>query len=280
MRNWITLVVCTALLVVSSLAATAQADVRLTVFDCGYLHFEDVSPFSLTNDETAVRELFVPCYLIEHPEGRLLWDAGLPIGIAGEDPVELASGATMRYAVSLLDQMARQTLKPEDVDLVAFSHMHFDHVGAANLFSHAKLLIQQAEYQAAFVDKDDQVYDTTTPALFLDLADSEREMLKGDHDVFGDGSVVIVSAPGHTPGHQVLLVHLSNFGPLVLSGDLYHFRKSRELRRAPQFNSGAQQTLESMDKVEALIASEGATLWIEHDKALADTLRKAPAFYD
>ena len=280
MRKWIALLICTALLVVFSMAASAQADVRLTVFECGYLHFDDVSPFSLTNDETPVRELFVPCYLIEHQDGRLLWDAGLPIGIAGEDPVEFAPGATMRYAVSLLEQLARQALKPEDIDLVAFSHMHFDHVGAANLFSHAKLLIQQAEYQAAFVDKDEQVYDTTTPALFLDLADSEREMLQGDYDVFGDGSVLIVSAPGHTPGHQVLLVHLTNFGPLLLSGDLYHFRKSRELRRAPQFNSDVQQTLESMDKVEALIESAGATLWIEHDKALADTLRKAPAFYD
>ena len=143
MRNWIALLICTALLVVFSMAASAPGDVRLTVFDCGYLHFEDVSPFSLTNDETPVRELFVPCYLIEHQDGRLLWDAGLPIGIAGEDPVEIAPGATMRYAVSLIDQLARQNLKPEDIDLVAFSHMHFDHVGAANLFSHAKLLIQQ-----------------------------------------------------------------------------------------------------------------------------------------
>ena len=280
MRQWITLLICTDLLVVCNIAASAQADVRLTVFDCGYLYFEDISSFSLTNDETPVRELFVPCYLIEHPDGRLLWDAGLPIGIAGEDPVEFAPGATMRYAVSLPDQLARQNLKPEDIDLVAFSHMHFDHVGAANLFSHAKLLIQETEYQAAFVDQNDQVYDPTTPALYLDLADSEREMLKGDYDVFGDGSVLIVSAPGHTPGHQVLLLQLTNFGPLVLSGDLYHFRKSRELRRAPQFNSDAQRTLESMDKVEVLIKSEGATLWIEHDKALADTLRKAPAFYD
>lgn len=280
MRNWITLLICTQLLLACDIAGRAQAAVRLTVFDCGYLYFEDVSAFSLTNDETPVRELFVPCYLIEHQDGRLLWDAGLPIGIAGEDPVEFAPGATMGYGVSLTDQLARQNLKPEDIDLVAFSHMHFDHVGAANLFSHAKLLIQQAEYQAAFVDKNEQVYDPTTPALYLELADSEREMLNGDHDVFGDGTVLIVSAPGHTPGHQVLLVHLSNFGPLVLSGDLYHFRQSRELRRAPQFNSDAQQTLESMDKVEALIESAGATLWIEHDKALADTLRKAPAFYD
>ncbi len=98
--------------------------------------------------------------------------------------------------------------------------------------------------------------------------------------MFGDGSVVLVSAPGHTPGHQVLLLRLENFGPLILSGDLYHFRKNRELRRVPLFNTDAQQTLESMTKVEALIVAEGATLWIEHDQALADTLNKTPRFYD
>ncbi|MEM8769805.1 MAG: N-acyl homoserine lactonase family protein, partial [Pseudomonadota bacterium] len=110
--------------------------------------------------------------------------------------------------------------------------------------------------------------------------ENDREVLNGDHDVFGDGSVILVSAPGHTPGHQVLFLRLKNLGNLVLSGDLYHFRKSRELRRAPTFNYNAEQTFAAMDKVEALIEAEGATLWIEHDKALADTLVKAPDFYD
>ena len=101
-----------------------------------------------------------------------------------------------------------------------------------------------------------------------------------DTEVFGDGTVVLVSAPGHTPGHQVLLLRLANTGPLLLSGDLYHFAESRALRRAPTFNHDAEQTFASMDKVEALIAAEGATLWIEHEMALAETLDLAPAFYD
>jgi len=104
-------------------------------------------------------------------------------------------------------------------------------------------------------------------------------LLDGDHDVFGDGSVKILSAPGHTPGHQVLALELRELGPLVLSGDLYHFRKSRELRATPTFNTDRERTLRSMDKIEAYIAERGATLWIEHDAALADSIDLAPAYY-
>jgi glyoxylase-like metal-dependent hydrolase (beta-lactamase superfamily II) len=98
--------------------------------------------------------------------------------------------------------------------------------------------------------------------------------------VFGDGSVTIVSAPGHTPGHQMLLIELAKTGPVMLSGDLYHFRESRLLRRVPKFNYDAATSLRSIDAVEALLEKTHATLWIEHDKALADTLRKAPEFYE
>ena len=118
------------------------------------------------------------------------------------------------------------------------------------------------------------------PELYVDLIDAKRRTLNGDHDVFGDGSVKIISAPGHTPGHQVLYLELSNFGPLILSGDLYHFEASRELRRTPVFNTDAEETLRSMDKVEALIESTGATFWIEHSQELAESLNLAPAFYD
>lgn len=260
----------------AALPATA-ANVRLTVFDCGTIHVYDVRTFSLTNEETTVRELFVPCYLIEHPDGRLLWDAGLPLRMVGQGLIESPPDMAMAYETSLIDQLAELSLSPDDIDFAAYSHMHFDHVGAANAFSSAKLLIQDTEYQAAFVEKDNPYFQ---PDLYEELVDSEKEILSGDYDVFGDGSVVIISAPGHTPGHQVLLLKLDNFGPLILSGDLYHFRKSRELRRAPQFNVDAEQTFRSMDKVEALIKAEGATFWIEHDKALADTLDLAPAYYD
>jgi len=261
------------------LTGAAQADVRLFVFDCGSLHFDDVAGFGLTNDETPVREMFVPCYLIEHRGNgveRLLFDAGLPPGIVGRGSVELQPGVTMQYRRSLEDQLAELDLEPSDIDYVAFSHLHFDHVGSANVFTASVQLIQAAEYRAGFVDR----LEVYQPELFLGLAESPRRLLDGDHDVFGDGSVLLISAPGHTPGHQALLVKLEAPGPVLLSGDLYHFRRSRDLRRVPVFNTDPEQTLASMDKVEALLEREGATLWIEHDKALADTLRRPPAYYE
>ena len=124
----------------------------------------------------------------------------------------------------------------------------------------------------------------TTPvfdaSLYNGLADSTTRKLAGDYDVFGDGRVEILSLPGHTPGHQALYVELTNTGPIVLSGDLYHFRASRERRTTPVFNTDRGQTLASMARLEALLVERGATLWIEHDLALANTLKRAPDFHD
>lgn len=265
------------ILTLIALSGITQANVRLYVFDCGLIGAEDISPFSLSNDETPVRELFVPCYLIEHPEGRMVWDAGLPLALAGGGRVEQEGGVYQVYERSFIDQLADMNLATTDIDLVAFSHMHYDHVGAANAFTSSKLLIQDTEYAAAFDTPDNPYYQAD---LYMDLNSNERQILSGDHDVFGDGSVVIVRAPGHTPGHQVLLLRLANSGNLVLSGDLYHFQMSRKLRRAPIFNSDPEETFRSMDKVEALLEQENATLWIEHEKSLADTLNMAPAYYD
>ncbi len=260
------------------LPSIAWSDLKLTVFNCGELSFDDVTSFGLTNEETDVREMIVPCYLIEHPRGRLLWDTGLPQSVAGQGEMDVPGGGRMRYATSIIDQLAHQGLQPADIDLLAMSHFHFDHVGGANAFATSQLLIQQTEYDAAFLHPDKfPIFDT---ALYPDLPSAPKTLLNGDHDVFGDGQVMIISAPGHTPGHQVLLVRLKRTGPILLSGDLYHFRVSRQLKRTPSFNTDAPATLKSMDKVEDLIKSSGATLWIEHDMALAKTLRLAPAFYD
>ena len=106
------------------------------------------------------------------------------------------------------------------------------------------------------------------PALFAEIRKRRTRVLDGDFDVFGDGTARLISAMGHTPGHQVLYLELAEFGPLILSGDLYHFRISREQRRVPMFNVDKDLTLTAMDKIEALVASTGATFWIEHDAAL------------
>jgi N-acyl homoserine lactone hydrolase len=262
-----------ALMMVSMSALAAP---KLYLFDCGILAFDDVSMFNLKADETDVRELFVPCYLIEHDRGRLFWDGGLPLTVAAADGLVAQEGTDMGYERSVIDQLADMDLEPGDIEYVAFSHLHFDHAGVANAFVASHVLMQKAEWEAAF-GADSGFVETE---LFDELKNSEMTLLEGDYDVFGDGSVKIISAPGHTPGHQVLLVNLANTGPVLLSGDLYHFRANRSLRRAPDFNFDAAMTYESMDKVEAIIKDTGATLWIEHDKALADTLNKAPEFYD
>ena len=251
---------------------------KLSVLDCGWLGFADITLFGLSNEESPVREMFVPCYLIEHKGKKMIWDFGLPPNIVGAGVVEYVPGATMRYDVSIIDQLKTLGLEPRDIDFIAPSHLHFDHAGALSLFKGSTLLIQKAER--------DSVVDAATenvaidPSLFAGMEDTPTVQLEGDHDVFGDGKVVIYSTPGHTAGHQVLFIDLENTGKVVLSGDLYHFRFSRENQRTPEFNFSRDQTLESMERVEALLEEKDATLWIEHDHALADTLKKSPAFYD
>ena len=259
-------------------ASTSFAGPKLYIFDCGYFKFDDISMFSLKADETDVREMFVPCYLIEHENGRLLWDGGLPIEMAGKPMHYERPGAQVEYKRSVVDQLGDLGLSPEDIELAAYSHFHYDHVGAANVFAGSTLLIQQTEYDAAFLEPEKNP--VFNPALYSELKDSKKVILNGDHDVFGDGTVIIIAAPGHTPGHQTLLLKLENTGPIMLSGDLYHFEASRALRRTPVFNTNAEQTLRSFDKVEAILEETGATLWIEHNKALADTLKKSPEYYD
>ena len=255
---------------------STEDSLKLYVMDCGELGFTDISLFSVSNDETAVRTMFVPCYLIDHPEGTLLWDAGLDPALVGKGR-HSENGMYQVYEKSVMDQLREIGHAPEEINLMALSHMHFDHTGSANYFPNVRLLIQREEHDAAFNDPEENpIFDY---ALYKELTDNPKMILDGDHDVFGDGKVMIISAPGHTPGHQVLFVDLPETGPLVLSGDLYHFRLSRAEKRVPTFNTDKKQTLAAMEKVENFVAEKGATFWIEHDLALAKTLRKAPDYY-
>jgi N-acyl homoserine lactone hydrolase len=259
-------------------ASVEPSPLKLYVFDCGYAPVHDLELFSLLVEEVALSELFVPCYLIEHAGGRLLWDAEVPAIVADSPEGMEVYGFFTKLDRTLADQLAELGIGSSDVDFVAFSHMHWDHVGQANQFTEATLLIQRAEHEAAFVDEPTVSY--FERELYADLEDNETVLLEGDHDVFGDGRVVIKSAPGHTPGHQVLFLDLEGTGPIVLSGDLYHFPESRKLRRVPQFNFDREQTLASMDRVEAFLDEKAAQLWIEHDFAFAKALRKSPEFYE
>ena len=254
----------------------AEASLKLYLFDCGHLRFESLAGFGIGDDETDVREGIVPCYIVDHPEGRMLWDGGLPSAVAEAD----GWLDNARLDKPLAQQLAQLDLGFDlgSLDYVAFSHMHFDHTGVANEVEGATWLVQQAEYDAMFADP--VTVPATQPELYENLRNTDRVLLNGDHDVFGDGRVRILSAPGHTPGHQALFLDLAETGPLVLSGDLYHLRLSRAERRVPVFNVDEEMTLQSMERVEAFLAEAGATLWIEHDLALFEELDKAPAYYE
>lgn len=247
--------------------------VRLYIFDCGWLEALDLSLFSLSPEDVPTAEMFVACYLVEHPEGRLLFDGGLAPAVAeSAEPVEIP-GMRMRLDRTLPEQLADLDLTVESIDFVAFSHLHFDHAGHANLFAHATHLIQRTEHEAAFGETS-PVFDQS---LSAELEDGETVLLDGDHDIiFGDGRVRLLS----TPGHQVLLVDLEQTGKVLLSGDLYHLAASRAKRAVPVFNHDEAQTLASMDRIEEVLEETGATLWIGHDMPQQGALRMAPESYE
>ena len=270
---------------VSASQSTARSDsadtgVRLFVFNCGDFLFPSLLNFGIDDNETTVRALVVPCYVIEHPKGTLLWDGGLPSAIADVPGWQRNpdSGVQLRLQRTLQDQLLAMDLGFDltSIDLAAFSHIHYDHVGVANELTNATWLVQRGDYDVVAAGAAVPAYD---PALFAEIRKRPTRVLDGDFDVFGDGTVRLISATGHTSGHQVLYLELAEFGPLILSGDLYHFRISREQRRVPMFNVDKGLTLRAMDKIEALVASTGATFWIEHDAALFQTLSLAPDYY-
>ena len=254
---------------------------RLYVFDCGRIRLASVEAFNLKETDTTVRELAAPCYVVDHPNGQLLWDAGLPSELADAAGwVMRDDGFSNNLNETLTSQMDRLGLgfDMQSLEYVAFSHIHWDHVGASNDVTSGTWLVQQGDYDAAHAQGNLSV-PGVQPELLVSIKERPTQVLRGDHDVFGDGTVRLIAADGHTPGHQVLFVDLRDTGPLVLSGDLYHFQFSRANRVVPLFNVDAEQTLASMDKVEALVTETGADFWLQHDASLFDAQRKAPGFY-
>jgi len=162
------------------------------------------------------------------------------------------------------------------------SHYHWDHSANANMFAGSTWIVQKPERAAMFPDTPPaNPIDPSVAEKFSELKTSKTVLLDGDHDVFGDGSVVILATPGHTPGHQSLLVNLKNFGPVVLTGDLYHYPAERTLKDFLPFSRGHDaEEAASKAKVEALLKDKGAALWIQHDIVADAKLRKSPAHYD
>ena len=258
---------------------------RLYVFDCGTLG-GDPARFNLKRDEMATSDMSVSCYLVVHANGALIWDTGAvpdmevkPENQRTRHHIVLPNSERyVTLAKSLKAQLAEAGYAPADIRYVALSHYHWDHTANTNEFTRATWLVRKVERDAMFADKPP---DLVQRATFTALRNSKTVIINtDDHDVFGDGSVVIKWAPGHTPGHQMLFVRLAKTGPVLLSGDLYHYPEERTLDRVPTFEADPGQTRRTRTAIVTFLKNSRAQLWIQHDFTASAALKKGPAFYD
>ncbi len=260
---------------------------RLYVFDGGILHNSDAARYRFKKEELATLEMSIACFLIAHPKGTLVWDTGAvpdnawtPTGTPTNQHIVLPDGQQREITVvkSLKGQLAQLGYSPSDITYLVLSHYHYDHTANANEFAGATWLVRQIERDAMFAGK---APGTTQPSSYAALRNSKTIILRPDeYDVFGDGSVIIKSAAGHTPGHQVLYLKLAKSGGVTLSGDLYHYPEERKLDRVPTFDFNEEQTRASRVMIEAFLKKTGAQLWIQHDIIANAKLKKSPNFYD
>src|SRR6266571_2098640 len=230
---------------------------KLYILNCGEGVAGDISRWSPGVNVGKSMDFVDNCYLIKHARGWFLWDTGVTDAIAampnGQAPAD-PRATHWRRPKTLAAQLEQLGVKPADVKGMAVSHTHPDHSGNVEMFPQTMLYVQKAEYEWPLPNNSPRF----VPAHPV-------TQLEGDKDVFGDGSVTIISTPGHTPGHQSLVVKLSKTGALLLSGDAVHFKSNWDNRGVPTGNTGQEQTKASMEKIAGVLATEKATLWINHD---------------
>ena len=254
--------------------------VRLYVFDCGVLIRGEPTNYNLAREQVGDTNFADACYLVVHQKGTLLWDVGIipdaqirPGGV--EIPVG-TPGNRNKAQKTLSGQLAALGYLAADMTYLAVSHAHADHVANANDYAGSTWLVQRAERDAMFSE---QARTSVAFPTYSALRNSRTVELTGDHDVFGDGTVVLKSTPGHTPGHQSLFVKLARTGGVVLSGDLYHYAAERTLKKIPT-NDNQELTRASRAAIDAFLEQTGAQLWIQHDIAANARLKKSPLYYD
>ena len=250
----------------ASAPPTPAPEVTLTRFDCGTSAGpSDVARFS---DVFTHRGLMVPivfsCYLIRRGDDLMIWDTGH----------SMSAAAAVAPKTSLVEQLARLNLKPEQIKFVGISHYHPDHTGQVASFPQATLLIGKGDWDVLTSPKPPGNAPTAPFAHWIGGA-GKVEPLPLDKDVFGDGSVTILATPGHTPGHRNLLVRLREAGPVLITGDLAHFRENYESFGVPPFNTGRAETLASLDRFKKIAENLRATVIIQHD---GRDIGKLPAF--
>lgn len=252
----------TALVGMEAAAEESQPSaLRLYAIDCGMM---------VTNGVHAAD----PCFLVRHPKGDLLWDTGLPQSMA-EAPggVSKIGQVDVTLRRKLTDSLAELSLTPADIEYLAISHSHFDHIGNAKLFGESVWIVDADEHAWAFRE---QARAGRGFAAYRELEGFRTRLIEGDDDVdvFGDGTVKMVQAPGHTPGHMVLLLRLAHAGPILLAGDLWNSAESRVRERA------TPQEIETLKRMESLIEMHRARVVRQHVLADFESLPKFPEFLD
>ena len=242
----------------ANLTTPATGKTSIVRSDCGGI---DAANFTKVFSDREVypkghKHLASSCYLVTHNGKRLLWDTGLPAAFKGKH-IDMGDGLTATVTMTVPEQLAVLGLKPQNVDVVGISHNHGDHVGQLPEFVNTPLLVGKPDYDAAAGKESDP---------FAAWRGPNRPVtpLVGDHDVFGDGNVVALFLPGHTPGHYGLLVKLKS-GVVILSGDTMHAREAAQLKAVPVFNTDREQSLRSMERLEKITKDTGAKLVIQHD---------------
>jgi N-acyl homoserine lactone hydrolase len=261
--------------------------VRLYVIDCGLINVNRAGTerYKVTPEEVGETRFSVPCFLVAHPKGTLMWE----LGILPDDTVEArargeqGNPTATAASVTTVPRTLRSSLaalgyRPADITYFAFSHAHVDHNANANLFAASTWLARPAERAFMWEEGNTRVNRT----FFDDIRNSKSISLdKDEYDVFGDGAVIAKAAPGHSPGHQVLVLNLANSGRIMLAGDLYHYPQERTLRRPPPDTEfSVQQSAASRVMIEKYLQKTKAEIWIEHDFVANAKLKKAPAYYD
>jgi glyoxylase-like metal-dependent hydrolase (beta-lactamase superfamily II) len=254
----------------TSISAIANAQtapiVTLTRLDCGTnapptdvgLRFSDTYAFSGT-----MVQLTFSCYLVRHNDDYLIWDTGNPTGTTATAP-----------KTSLVDLLAQLKLTPANVKYVAISHYHGDHVGQVGSFPKSTLLIGKGDWDALNDPKSAGAASAANFAAWM-TGGSKAEPQAADKDVFGDGSVIMLNMPGHTPGHHSLLVKLREMGTVLITGDLSHFRENYESNGVPTFNTDRAASVASIDRFKQIAKNLKATVIIQHDQR---DVSKLPAF--
>ena len=264
--------------------ASAGVAGKLYRLDCGHSLANDESVWTPGENVGRDIEFSSTCWLIKHGTQWLLWDTGVPQS-ALHDPngwSTLPRLIVYHLDKSLSDQLAVINLKPNDINRVAISHTHGDHIGNIGLFPNSVVVMQRAEYNwiHSADGSNENVNQLMALARKLLGRPKKLQLLDGDSDLFADGSVILISTPGHTPGHESLLVHLRNAGFIILSGDVVHMEENFEKNRVPSLNTDETESIASIQRIRLLIARYKATLFINHDKVQTSKLSLLPAYYD